>query len=588
MVDIAATPQDVALNALAKTPAATQTQSLAARQSGQLASPSDATGLDGIIRSTIAQPAVRRAIPALIALMTVVLFVLMYSWAQTSPHRTVYPGLTEADRQSAFEALSNADFSARIDTQTGELKVPSLRYHEARLYLASQGLPKSTVTGSIGAMSETAAMTTSQFMEQVRYISAIEIELAASVAKISSIESARVHLASPKQSVFVRNREAAKASVVVLPYPGRIVSESQVQAIIHLIASSVPYLAAGNVSVVDQRGELLTNVEGSTSLMSNEQMAHKQSREEAYRNRINAFLSPIVGMGNVRSEVDMQIDFTEIESTYEEYDGNDNGPRARSEVLTMEQQGSSRATGIPGASANSVPADNNASDASDALNKNTLSSKTTRNYEMDRAIRYVKRQGGLVERISVAVVLNPPRPKILADGEAEGTTAVEDDTFSELELERFSNLVKSLIGFNADRGDVVTIVSARFEPPEVIELISEPWYENSQITSLIKSSAVVVAFIALLLLVVKPTIGVYSSPALPSGRNANTFAGGLTNTSVSPEQSSQTDSLRQSSRLGGESRSSRTYDDKVEAVRQLVATDSGRVANLLKKMIKDA
>tara|TARA_B100000767_G_scaffold213569_1_gene200922 strand:- start:9089 stop:10855 length:1767 start_codon:yes stop_codon:yes gene_type:complete len=588
MVDIAATPQDVALNALAKTPAATQTQSVAARQSGQLASPSDATGLDGIIRSTIAQPAVRRAIPALIALMTVVLFVLMYSWAQTSPHRTVYPGLTEADRQSAFEALSNADFSARIDTQTGELKVPSSRYHEARLYLASQGLPKSTVTGSIGAMSETAAMTTSQFMEQVRYISAIEIELAASVAKISSIESARVHLASPKQSVFVRNREAAKASVVVLPYPGRIVSESQVQAIIHLIASSVPYLAAGNVSVVDQRGELLTNVEGSTSLMSNEQMAHKQSREEAYRNRINAFLSPIVGMGNVRSEVDMQIDFTEIESTYEEYDGNDNGPRARSEVLTMEQQGSSRATGIPGASANSVPADNNASDASDALNKNTLSSKTTRNYEMDRAIRYVKRQGGLVERISVAVVLNPPRPKILADGEAEGTTAVEDDTFSELELERFSNLVKSLIGFNADRGDVVTIVSARFEPPEVIELISEPWYENSQITSLIKSSAVVVAFIALLLLVVKPTIGVYSSPALPSGRNANTFAGGLTNTSVSPEQSSQTDSLRQSSRLGGESRSSRTYDDKVEAVRQLVATDSGRVANLLKKMIKDA
>ena len=136
------------------------------------------------------------------------------------PYRTVYPGLTEADRQSAFEALSNADFSARIDTQTGELKVPSSRYHEARLYLASQGLPKSTVTGSIGAMSETAAMTTSQFMEQVRYISAIEIELAASVAKISSIESARVHLASPKQSVFVRNREAAKASVVVSALSG--------------------------------------------------------------------------------------------------------------------------------------------------------------------------------------------------------------------------------------------------------------------------------------------------------------------------------------------------------------------------------
>ena len=165
MVDITATPQDLALNTLAQVPGAAQTQSMAGRSSGQLASQSDAVGLDGMIRKTISQPAVRRAMPAIIALMTVMLFILVYSWSQTSPYRTVYPGLSEVDRQSAFEALSNADFSAKIDTQTGELKVPSSRYHEARLYLASQGLPKSTVTGSIGAMSETAAMTTSQFME---------------------------------------------------------------------------------------------------------------------------------------------------------------------------------------------------------------------------------------------------------------------------------------------------------------------------------------------------------------------------------------------------------------------------------------
>ena len=589
MVDITATPQDLALNTLAQVPGGAQTQSMAGRSSGQLASQSDAVGLDGMIRKTISQPAVRRAMPAIIALMTVMLFILVYSWSQTSPYRTVYPGLSEVDRQSAFEALSNADFSAKIDTQTGELKVPSSRYHEARLYLASQGLPKSTVTGSIGAMSETAAMTTSQFMEQVRYISAIEIELAASVSKISTIESARVHLASPKQSVFVRNREAAKASVVVSPYPGRVVSESQVQAIIHLIASSVPYLATENVSIVDQRGELLTNVEGSSSLMSSEHMAHKQSREESYRNRINAFLSPIVGMGNVRSEVDMQIDFTEIESTYEEYDGNDNGPRARSEILTMEQQGGSQATGIPGATANTVPADPNANDSPSALNKNMLSSKTTRNYEMDRAIRHVKRQGGLVERISVAVVLNPPSPKILPnDEQAKGSVDPNSGEFSELELERFSNLVKSLIGFNADRGDVVTIVSARFEPPELIEPISDPWYENSQVTSLIKSSSVAAAFIALLLLVVKPAIGAYSSPALPLGRAGNTSLGGVTNMGASPGQAAQKDSLGQPSSYRGEPVSSRSYDDKVDTVRALVAADSGRVANLLKSMIKNA
>ena len=588
MVDIAATPQDVALNTLTQTPGASQTRSMVGRPSGPLVPQPGAAGLDGIIRKTMSQPAVRRAMPAIIALAAVVLFILVYSLSQDSPYRTVYPGLSEADRQSAFEALSNADFSAKIDTQTGQVKVPSSRYHEARLYLASQGLPKSTVTGSVGAMSETAAMTTSQFMEQVRYISAVEIELAASVAKISTIESARVHLASPKQSVFVRNREAAKASVVVSPYPGRVVSESQVQAIIHLIASSVPYLATENVSVVDQRGELLTNYEGSTSLMSSEQMAHKQSREESYRNRINDFLSPIVGKGNVRAEVDMQIDFTEIESTYEEYDGNDNGPLARSETLTMEQKGSSQAMGIPGATSNTVPAENtNTDEAPPAPNKSMLSSQTTRNYEMDKAIRYVKRQGGIVERISVAVVLNPPRAKVMADEDQTESENADRGEFSELELERFSNLVKSLIGFNAERGDVVTIVSARFEVPELIEPRLEPWYKNSQMVSLIKSSAVAAAFIALLLLVVKPAIGVYFPAPEPQGSASDESSQTGTRMPASSANAKQTGVLGQSDILGGEPNSSSSYDHKVEAVRGLVDTDSGRVANLLKNMIQN-
>tara|TARA_B110000008_G_scaffold275370_1_gene312701 strand:- start:4252 stop:6045 length:1794 start_codon:yes stop_codon:yes gene_type:complete len=589
MVDIAATPQDIALNTLTQAPSTPQTPSMTGRSSGQLASQSDAAGLDGIIRKTISQPAVRRAMPAIIALAAVVLFILVYSWSQTSPYRTVYPGLSEADRQSAFEALSNADFSAKIDAQTGQLKVPSPRYHEARLYLASQGLPKSTATGSIGAMSETAAMTTSQFMEQVRYISAVEIELAASVAKISTIESARVHLATPKQSVFVRNREAAKASVVVSPYPGRVVSEAQVQAIIHLIASSVPYLATENVSVVDQRGELLTNYEGSRSLMSSEQMDHKQSREEIYRNRINDFLSPIVGMGNVRSEVDMQIDFTEIESTYEEYDGNDNGPHARSEILTMEQKGDSLAMGIPGAVSNTAPTDGSKTDPEDDTktdqvltdpNINMLSSRTTRNYEMDKTIRYVKRQGGIVERISVAVVLNPPRPIVLEGEDQDEPDNAVSGEFSELELERFSNLVKSLIGFNADRGDVVTIVSARFETPQVIEPRLEPWYENGQMMSLIKSSAVVLAFIALLLLVVKPAIGVYSSASVATPQAlARTGAS-------SSEKEQKPNSAVKKGILGDVALSSRSYENKVETVRGLVETETGRVANLLKNMVQ--
>jgi len=582
MADLAAPQQDVALNTVTQSPGTAQPQSMVARQAGQISQQTNDTRPDAVIRKVISQPAVKRAMPAIIALMTVVLFALLYSWSQVSPYRTVYPGLSEADRQTAFEALSSADFKAKIDIQTGELKVPSSRYHEARIYLASRGLPKSTVTGSIGSMSEEAAMTTSQFMEQVRYISAIEIELAASVAKISTIESARVHLASPKQSVFVRNREAAKASVVVSPFPGRVVSESQVQAIIHLIASSVPYLATENVSVVDQRGQLLTASEGSSPLMmSTEQMVHKQSMEDTYRNRIDAFLSPVVGIGNVRSEVDVQIDFTEIESTYEEYDGNDNGPRARSETLSLEQKGNSRASGIPGAASNTAPAED--ADEGSTLSSNIVSSKTTRNYEMDRAIRHVKRQGGKVERISVAVVLNSPT-KGLLDGDDEEDSD-NNAGFSDIEIERFSNLVKSLIGFDVNRGDVVTIVSTPFEPPVVIEQISEPWYENSQITSLIKTASIAIAFVALLLLVVKPAIGVYSSAGAGSG--AITAAEAKNSYDIPPRQAYGEGAPNQPTGIEESTTSANTYDSKVNAVRSLVAEDSGRVANVLKKMIRN-
>jgi flagellar M-ring protein FliF len=582
MADLAAPQQDVALNTVTQSPGAAQPQSMVTKQAGQISQQANDTRPDAVIRKVISQPAVKRAMPAIIALMTVVLFALLYSWSQVSPYRTVYPGLSEADRQTAFEALSSADFKAKIDIPTGELKVPSSRYHEARIYLASRGLPKSTVTGSIGSMSEEAAMTTSQFMEQVRYISAIEIELAASVAKISTIESARVHLASPKQSVFVRNREAAKASVVVSPFPGRVVSESQVQAIIHLIASSVPYLATENVSVVDQRGQLLTASEGSSSLMmSTEQMAHKQSMEDTYRNRIDAFLSPVVGIGNVRSEVDVQIDFTEIESTYEEYDGNDNGPRARSETLSLEQKGNSRASGIPGAASNTASVED--ADEGSTLSNNTVSSKTTRNYEMDRAIRHVKRQGGTVERISVAVVLNPPTVELL-DGEDQEDSG-NNAGFSDIEIERFSNLVKSLIGFDANRGDVVTIVSTRFEPPVIIEQISEPWYENSQITSLIKTSSIAIAFVALLLFVVKPAIGVYSSAG--TGTGAITAAEARNSYGIPPTQAYGEGTPNQPTGTGESTTSANTYDSKVNAVRSLVAEDSGRVANVLKKMIRN-
>lgn len=560
------------------------------------------------IRQVLDQPAVRKSMPAIIALLTIAVFIIAYSWVQEPAYRVVYPGLSEADRQAAFEALSSADYSAKIDPQTGELKVPDTRYHEARIFLASRGLPQGGNVGGMDSLSEDASMTSSQFMEQVRYVSAMEQELGRSISQISTIQSARVHLASPKQSVFVRDRTPAKASVVVSPFPGRRVSASQVEAITHMVSSSIPYLAAEDVVVVDQRGKLLTDANNFASMQLNSvQMEHQQRLEDSYRSRIDALLTPVVGTGNVRAEVDVQMDFTEIESTYEEYDGNDNGPRARSEILAIEKGSTRDARGVPGATSNTAPLDpvavvdgqlvSEAPGAAEAANMSTLSSKTTRNYEMDRAVRHVKRQGGILDRISVAVVINQPVNTSTTGDEGQeldGTAVAEG--FSELEIERFTDLVKGVIGYDEQRGDVVTIIAAKFEKPKVIEA-QYAWYENAQLMSALQSLAAALIFIALLVIVVRPIIRAYlpDTEILAEDGTDSMKDGELSQAELNMIELGDGESLeeikaklkpKKSTISADMLDTANTYDDKVALVRLLVAEDSGRVANVLKKMIR--
>ena len=554
------------------------------------------------VSEIMAQPAVRKAMPAIIAFLSVAVFLIAYSWLQDPIYRAVYPGLSESDRQMAFEALSGANFKARIDSATGDLKVPDARYHEARIFLASRGLPQEGTTGGISGLTDQASMTSSQFMEQVRYVSAMEQELARSVTQINTIRSARVHLASPKQSVFVRNRTPAKASVVVSPYPGRQISRSQVEAITHMVSSSIPYLAAEDVVVVDQRGKLLTDANNFASMQLNSaQMEHKQRLEETYRNRIDALLMPVVGMGNVRAEVDIQIDYTEEESTYEEYDGNNNGPKARSEVLSLDQDGTQLAEGIPGATSNTVPAQptnivNGQLDSSDkGAGMRTSSSTTTRNYEMDRTVRHVKRQGGNVDRISVAVVINEPTAQSSLDANGDAVQAVQG--FSELELERFTDLVKGVVGYDGDRGDVVTIVSAKFETPEPFDS-GVDWYENPQTISAIKSLGAATVFLFILFGIVRPVIKAYLpavDESLAEDAPDSKKDGELNDQELRLIEMGDGESLEdikaklkpKKSTISAEMLdTANTYDDKVALVRLLVAEDSGRVANVLKKMIR--
>jgi len=551
------------------------------------------------VTEIVSQPLVRKSLPAIMAVLIMAGFALVFLWVDEGDYRALYPGMSDLDRGEAFEALSAAGIDARIDTSTGSITVPIDRYYEARMALASAGLPREASSSAMEYFNNQSSMTTSQFMEQARYAAVIENELIKSIVQIASIQSARVHLATPKQSAFIRNRAQTKASVVVVPYAGRSISPGQVQAITHLVASSVPYLSASDVSVVDQQGNLLTSTLSPLLTEASMQSNFERSVEENYRERVESLLAPMVGMENVRADVDVQLDFTELETTFEDFDQNEQGPQTRSEILVEDRSETLAASGVPGAATNVAPENTNLADANTAefgaaagADSGVRSSRTTRNYELDRSIRYVRNQPGSLTRLSIAVVIND---QAFADSEAGG-----DEPLADLEEMRteMTELVRAAVGFDANRGDSVTVITAPFRPEQEISLVT-PWYEDQAILSLIKYGSGVLAFLIIALFVMRPVIQLY----LPQKANeVEERAKALADGELSPEE------LEMISLGEGESLeeikaklkpkkstisadmldTANTYDDKVALIRLLVAEDSGRVANVLKKMIKPA
>ena len=556
------------------------------------------------LKVVLNQPSVRKVLPLIVMLIVLVVFGLIYAWMQATPYRPVMPGLQEADQLTAFETLKNADFKPKIDPATGQLTVPTNRYHEARILLASQGLPKTGATGLDG-LKDQSAMTTSQLMEQVKINAAMEQELARSIMQIATVQSARVHLATPKQSVFVRDRTPPKASVVIAPHPGRVVSPAQVQAIVHLVSSSVPYLTPDNVTVVDNIGKLMTESASELKLgLTAAQDQHKQQMEEVYRNRILQILSPIVGEANVRSQVNLSLDFTQIESTTEDFDNKDKGPRTRSEVLAEERGAMREAAGVPGSLSNTPPPNptattNTQADTSkgDTESKSTLNSRSTRNYELDRTVRHVKNAAGGIMKVSVAVVVNErpvPPPGKDAQPDPKAPTSIP---YTQEEMDRMLQLVRGVVGFDQQRGDNVSVVPAKFEPPAAMESI--PWYLEDAVQTGIKSALVAISFIVFMMIVVRPIMrNIYNLKT--KAEEAEIAKAAIADGELSAEdmrmiQIGEGESLEEIKAKLKPKKSSismemldtaNTYDDKVALIRMLVAEDSGRVANVLKGMIR--
>jgi flagellar M-ring protein FliF len=567
------------------------------------------------VQQLMQQPGVKKAMPLILMGLAVLLFGIMYIWINMPTYRPLMVNMSEADQQTAMEALRTSEFKPVLDPASGQITVPSNKYHEARIFLASKGIPK---TGNLGmeSLKDQSAMTTSQFMEQVRYTSAMEQELARTIMQIDSIQHARVHLAMPKQSVFVRDRTPPKASIVITPHSGRSVSANQVQALVHLVASSVPLMSPENVAVVDNQGKLITDSSSAAILgLTSAESQHKQKIEDLYRQRVMQILSPIVGDNNVRSQVNMALDFTQTEVTTEDFDTRDKGPKTRSEAVSEDNNSAMEAAGIPGTLSNTPPpapsATTNSSAATSAGaggGSNSKTARSTRNFELDRSVRHVKSATGTVERLSVAVLINERAPTTTKDEKGQVTDS-KPNPYTEEEITRMQNLVRGVVGYDEKRGDVVTVVQAKFEPEAVYDL-SIPWYKDESMQTYIKSGLLGLMFLAFLLLVIRPAVlrmlGLLKTPAeLEAEAAAAALAAekvAMGDGELSPEdmnaiQLGEGETLEEIKAKLKPKKSSismemldtaNTYDDKVALVRMIVAEDTSRVASVLKKMIKVA
>lgn len=589
-----------------------------------------------VVKDVMSQPAVKRAMPAVIAIVSLLLVLIFWSVMTSTPYRSVSDGMESADVQLAFEALKTSNYKVRINEATGQLEVPTNDFQSARIFLASQGIPRAAAEGGMGSLADGSSMTTSQFMEQVQYNNAVEVELARTIAEIGTIESARVHIAAPKQSVFVRDRQPAKASVIVKPFRGRVVDPAQVLSIVHLVSASVPYLATQDVTVVDNYGNLLTGSNADkdgTPALNNARF--EAERELALSERIRELLIPALGGGNVRTVVNLEMDFTQRETTREQYlDYEPDSPEIRSEVVTSDTQTGIAASGVPGGTTN-IPPDQpeilpEGELAQNPVNTETATTEreqTTRNYELDKEIQFVKEQTGRVTSMTAGVIINEDALKDLAkkryyasldepvsndlDAPSEEGAAGDEELqvsaaslapipSAELqqlmgeEIERFRALILTALPYNAARGDSVAISSAPFfvDPPQEYLL---PWFKDPAVIEWGRHGMTSLGLIAFFLLVIAPVLRVYM-PKIEE--NEMLLAEQLLDGELSAadrqalEEGESLDEIKaklkpKKSAISADMLdTANSYDDKVAIVRLLVAEDAGRVANVLKKMIK--
>ncbi|MFM0268049.1 flagellar basal-body MS-ring/collar protein FliF [Paraburkholderia sediminicola] len=517
----------------------------------------------------------------------------LFLWSRAPDYKVLYSNLSDRDGGAIITALQAANIPYKFSDAGGAILVPAEQVHEMRLRLASQGLPKS---GSVGfELMDNQKFGISQFAEQINYQRALEGELERTIESISSVKSARVHLAIPKPSVFVRDKEAPSASVLVNLYPGRALDEGQVLAITHMVSSAVPDMPVKGVTILDQDGNLLTQPSTGSGLDAS-QLKYRQQIERNTQQRIDAILSPLFGSGNAHSQVSADIDFSHTEQTSENY-----GPNGTPQQAAIRSQQSSTATemsqagasGVPGALSNQPPqpasAPITAGNGTPGVTTTPVSDRkdSTTNYELNKTVQHLEQPMGGIKRLSVAVVVN-----YLRVVDAKGRATMQPVTADK--LAQVNQLVKDAMGFDQARGDSVNVVNSPFTA-DVDPDADLPWWRTPDMIALAKQIATYLGIgaVALFLyfVMVKPALRRAFPPpeplaaaALPSpdepvlldGIPAAERAGAATVTE-----------LESDSELLALENSKHKYERNLEFARNIARQDPKIVATVVKNWVSD-
>ena len=538
------------------------------------------------VRRMSADPAVQKSVPLVFGVIVAFIGIIVFFTMQKPDMTTLFASLPESEKSAVIQTLKQNGVDVSLNPSTGEVIVPLDAYHQARMLLAAEGLPASVPDGyqSLGDM----PMGTSRSVEAIKIKQSLEAELARSVNFISGISSARVHLAIPEKTVFARELALPSASVFVKLSNGRSLGRQQVQSIVHLVASSVPNLPAENITVVDQFGELLSKPSSDVgSSVSNEQMSQTMRLGEIYRSRVISLLTPMVGAGNLKAEINVDMNFTKSQTTTESVDPKGNA--LRSEQTSLDESANPEAKGIPGALSNAPPLapdlKQTVPDAQNAGNNLKQRSQTSvKNYEVSKKIETTTAQYGQISKIKAAVIIR--EKKIIAE---DGTGSFEKLT--DKQLLEIKSLVQEALGFDKARGDSVTVTSSPFV--DIMEKEIAPWYESSAVKDLAQQLATVLILAIVIFGALHPLL---KRVLVPSG-----FAPGASsiadideddNDKVEVSEGESLEDIKaklkpKKTAISAEMLdTANTYDDKVAVIRMIVGDEAGRVSSVFKSMME--